>query len=100
MPHTTRRHFLAQSAIAAAATSVWPRFAFAADTGPKVQFPAEPRERLAVASYPFRDFISGSPDAAGGQKVDIKDFAAHCRDKLGVAKIEPWNRHFHSTDPQ
>jgi sugar phosphate isomerase/epimerase len=65
-----------------------------------VQFPAEPRERLAVASYPFRDLISGSPAAAGGQKVDIKDFAAHCREKLGVAKIEPWNRHFHSTDPQ
>jgi sugar phosphate isomerase/epimerase len=63
-----------------------------------VQFPAEARERVAIASYPFREFISGPQDVAGTQKVDLQDFAAHCREKLGISKIEPWNRHFRSTD--
>jgi sugar phosphate isomerase/epimerase len=63
-----------------------------------VQFPTEARERVAIASYPFRDFILGSRDGAGVQKMDLKDFAAHCREKLGISKIEPWNRHFRSTD--
>lgn len=96
---TTRRRFLAQSAIAAAGASLWPRLAFAADTGPHVQFPAETRERIAIASYPFRDFISGARDGdAAARKMDLKDFAAHCREKLGISKIEPWNQHFRSTD--
>ena len=30
--------------------------------------------------------------------MDLKDFAAHCREKLGISKIEPWNQHFPSTD--
>jgi sugar phosphate isomerase/epimerase len=30
--------------------------------------------------------------------MDLKDFAAHCGEKFNVRKIEPWNRHFRSTD--
>lgn len=30
--------------------------------------------------------------------MDLKEFAAHCREKLGISKIEPWNQHFRSTD--
>lgn len=75
-----------------------PRLTFAADAGPHVQFPAEARERIAIASYPFRNFISGSRDGDPVQKMDLKDFAAHCRAKLGIGKIEPWNQHFRSTD--
>jgi sugar phosphate isomerase/epimerase len=63
-----------------------------------VQFPTEARERVAIASYPFRGFILGSPDAAAAQKMDLKDFAAHCGEKFDIRKIEPWNRHFRSTD--
>jgi sugar phosphate isomerase/epimerase len=63
-----------------------------------VQFPAEARERIAIASYPFRDFISGTRDGGTARKMDLKDFAAHCREKLGISKIEPWNQHFRSTD--
>jgi len=63
-----------------------------------VQFPTEARERIAIASYPFRDFITGPRDGAAVQKMDLKDFAAHCREKLSVSKIEPWNQHFRSTD--
>jgi sugar phosphate isomerase/epimerase len=62
-----------------------------------VQFPTNARERVAIASYPFRDFISGSGGGAA-QKMDLKDFAAHCGEKFNIRKIEPWNRHFTSTD--
>jgi hypothetical protein len=78
--------------------SLCPRFSPSADRGPHVQFPSQLRERIAIASYPFRDFILGSRDGASAQKMDLKDFAAHCREKLGISKIEPWNRHFRSTD--
>jgi sugar phosphate isomerase/epimerase len=63
-----------------------------------VQFPTDARERVAIASYPFRDFILGSRDGAAAQKMDLKDFAAHCGEKFNIRKIEPWNRHFPSTD--
>jgi sugar phosphate isomerase/epimerase len=53
---------------------------------------------LAIASYPFRDFISGPREAAAPQKMDLKDFAAHCGEKFNIRKVEPWNRHFRSTD--
>jgi sugar phosphate isomerase/epimerase len=98
LSNSTRRHFLVQSALTAAGASLCPRLAFAADTGPHVQFPTEARHRIAIASYPFRDFIAGPRDGSAAQKMDLKDFAAHCREKLGISKIEPWNRHFRSTD--
>jgi len=63
-----------------------------------VQFPADARERIAIASYPFREFILGARDGAAAQKMDLKDFAAHCGQKFNVRKIEPWNHHFRSTD--
>ena len=41
-----------------------------------MRFPAPPRERIAVASYPFRDFIAGREDRPGGGKMELKEFAA------------------------
>ena len=68
---------------------------------PRLQFPTEVRERIAIASYPFRDFIA-SPSERGSnsaaRKMDIKDFAAHVGAKLNIRKIEPWSRHFRSTE--
>ena len=98
LSHSTRRLFLAQSALAAAGASLCPRLAFSADSAPHVQFPTDARERVAIASYPFRDYILGSRDAAAPQKMDLKDFAAHCGEKFDIRKVEPWNRHFRSTD--
>jgi sugar phosphate isomerase/epimerase len=73
-----------------------------ADTsGPHLQFPSEPRERIAIASYPFRDFIAGPSEHgadSSAPKMDIKDFAAHVAAKFNISKIEPWNRHFRSVD--
>ena len=37
----------------------------AAEGGPGVQFPTAARERIAIASYPFREFIVGRNDHAG-----------------------------------
>ena len=98
LSYSTRRRFLAQSALAAAGASLCPRLAFSVDAAPHVQFPTDARERVAIASYPFRDFISAPRDAAAPQKLDLKDFAAHCGEKFNIRKVEPWNRHFRSTD--
>ncbi len=63
---------------------------------------------MAVAAYPFREFIVGwkgwdgkSPSAVPtAQQMELKDFAAHVAEKFNVHKIEPWSRIFPSTDPK
>jgi sugar phosphate isomerase/epimerase len=91
--------------------------ALAADAGPSMRFPAAARERIAIASYPFREFIAGREergDAAqdttggtgetasalrgGGGKMELKEFAAHVSAKFNIRKIEPWSAHFRSLD--
>jgi len=56
----------------------------------KSAFPTEARERLAVSTYPFRSVIKAN--------VTLGQFAQTVRPKLGVSGIEPWSRHFQSTD--
>ena len=63
-----------------------------------MRFPAAARERLAVASYPFRDFIAGREDKPGGGKMELKEFAADVSAKFNIKKIEPWSAHFRSLD--
>lgn len=69
--------------------------------GPHVVFPSAARDRIAVASYPFREFIVGRHDdqPGGSSKMPLKDFAAHVVAKFNVRKIEPWSEHFLSTEP-
>jgi sugar phosphate isomerase/epimerase len=108
MNPTTRRHFLEQCAGAAAGAWLTPGLARAASSGPSVKFPSAPRDRVAVAAYPFREFIVGwkgwdgnSPSSVpAAQKIELKDFAAHVAEKFNVHKIEPWSRVFPSTDPK
>lgn len=68
-----------------------------ASPAPNLQFPSQPRERIAIASYPFREFIAGSDQKKGNPIVDLKDFAAHVVEKFDINKIEPWTGHFPST---
>ena len=93
---TTRRQFLGQCAATAAGASVsapsWP----SAASAPNVHFPSEPRQRIAVASYPFREFIAGPEHKQGNPAIELKDFAAHVIEKFNVNKIEPWTGHFPS----
>ncbi|MGE5645699.1 MAG: sugar phosphate isomerase/epimerase family protein [Acidobacteriota bacterium] len=58
---------------------------------PGLRFPTAPRERIAVASYPFREFI--------GAKIALKDFAAMVADEFGIHAIEPLGSHFPSLEP-
>lgn len=94
---TTRRRFLGQCAAAAAGAYVGPTLARAA-SAPSLHFPSEPRQRIAVASYPFREFIAGSEHQPGNPVIELKDFAAHVVEKFNVNKIEPWTGHFPSRE--
>jgi sugar phosphate isomerase/epimerase len=78
--------------------------ASASDTQPNVSFPAKVRDRLAVASYPFRNFILPAKDVTPGAnsapKMEITEFAAHVSARFHVNNIEPWSHHFRSLDPK
>ena len=73
-----------------------------------MKFPANPRDRVAVAAYPFREFIVGWKGWDGNtpskvprdQQMEMKDFAAHVVEKFNVHHIEPWSPIFPSTDPK
>jgi len=69
---------------------------------PNLQFPAEPRARLGVASYPFRAFID-SPNNRDRDRtqpgMELKDFPAMVREKFNLRNIEPLDSHFDSNDP-
>ncbi len=71
--------------------------ALAAEAGPSMRFPGAARKRIAIASYPFRDFIAGREDKAGSGssgKMELKEFAAHVSAKFNIKKVEPWSAHF------
>ncbi len=63
---------------------------------------------MAVAAYPFREFIVGWKGWDGktpstvplARQIELKDFAAHVAQKFNVHKIEPWSPIFPSTDPK
>jgi len=77
--------------------------AFPGDSVPKMQFPTAARERIAIASYPFREHIlgrgqTGGPAGAALGKMELKEFAAHVGAKFNIKKIEPWSEHFGSLE--
>ena len=88
MPLLTRRDFV----ITCAALAASPTGQAAA---PDLRFPKAPRERLAVASYPFRALM----DRPGHPGLKLTEFAAMVADKFGVHSIEPLSSHFPSTEP-
>jgi sugar phosphate isomerase/epimerase len=61
-------------------------------TQPKDTFPTKARERLAISTYPFRSLLKGG--------TALAQFAPTVRPKLDVTGIEPWSRHFQSTDAE
>jgi sugar phosphate isomerase/epimerase len=96
----TRRQFVTRCAAGLAAACLTSDPAQGgASAAPSLHFPSPPRERIAVASYPFRHFIVG-PEASSSQPMDIKDFAAHVLSRFHINKIEPWSAHFASLDPE
>jgi sugar phosphate isomerase/epimerase len=68
---------------------------------PSLEFPSAPRDRIAVASYPFREIVAGAhekPGASSISKMDLKNFLVFVKSKFNVNKIEPWSEHFRSVD--
>jgi sugar phosphate isomerase/epimerase len=68
---------------------------------PVLNFPTVPRERLAVATWPFRAEIeAGSNEYRDRMKpgMDLRDFVVTIPDKFGVNGVEPLSSHFPSTD--
>jgi sugar phosphate isomerase/epimerase len=97
MKNLTRRAFV-QSALLCSASAVLGQEAI----GPHAVFPVEPRKRIAVATYPFRAFITApgnkdrDPQKTG---MDLAQFARSIPEKFGVQGIEPLDSHFPSTEP-
>ena len=95
----TRRKFLADCATTLAGAWISQGLALAASgSGPRVNFPSQARERIAIASYPFREFVAGEDYKSAGPAIELKDFAAHVMSKFDVRKIEPWSAHFPTLD--
>ena len=88
MPPITRRTLFRVGGVLAAAPAAW-------SAAPHIRFPSAPRDRLAVASYPFRDFM----DRPGHAGLKLTAFAAMVADKFGIYNIEPLSSHFPSTEP-
>src|SRR5258708_7309986 len=66
-----------------------------------MHLPAAARGGIAIASYPFRDFIFGRDEKAGSGssgKMGLMLFAAHASAKFNIKKIEPWSAHFLTLD--
>ena len=78
-----RRQFLQSAALIPVALSA---------AEPNVSFPGEARDRLAVASYPFRRDIHGG-------KMDLPQFAQMVVSRYKLHHIEPLDQHFKSVDP-
>jgi len=73
----------------------------ARDSGPNLQFPVLARDRIAIASYPFREVIAGAHDKPYPSKIpkmDLKNFVVFVKSKFNINKIEPWSEHFRSLD--
>lgn len=68
---------------------------------PHTAFPTEPRDRLAVTSYPFRAFINSPTNKErkpNVQPIDLKQFPAFVAEHFGVHNVNPLLAHFFSTD--
>jgi sugar phosphate isomerase/epimerase len=103
MEKNSRRQFLKKSAVlaAGAATLAW-RGNLGSATEPHLTFPTQPRDRIAVATWPFRMSIEAptnkwarDPKLPG---MDLTDFPAMVVKRFGVHNIEPLDQHFSSTD--
>ena len=72
-----------------------------ATTPPRATFPVDPRARIAVATYPFRESIiaPGNQDRIPKKPgMDLASFARFVRTEFGVYGIEPLSAHFTSTE--
>jgi sugar phosphate isomerase/epimerase len=104
-PSLTRRAFLEKTAVLSASSLFAGTVPLAfAQSGaqPRIKFPDAPRDRIAVASYPFRAYIDTPGNRDRDPKLpgmDFMQFAAHVIEKFNIHNIEPYGPHFRSLDP-
>ena len=91
----TRRTFFQTSAALCGAAAL-------RGSEPRLTFPANPRDRLSVTSWPFRAYMEapGNRDRDRSKPgMDAKDFAATVVERFGIHNINPLTAHFSSTEP-
>jgi sugar phosphate isomerase/epimerase len=97
MKNLTRRRFV-QSALLCSAGAALAQ----GTSAPHAVFPTEPRKRIAVATYPFRESIIAPGNRDRDPKkpgMDLAQFAQSIPAQFGVQGIEPLDAHFPSTEP-
>jgi sugar phosphate isomerase/epimerase len=107
MDPLTRRTFLEKVSVLTAdafmAASRLPIAAAETKLEPHISFPSAPRDRLAVASYPFRAYIDSPNNRDRNHSLpgmDLTEFGAEVVKKFNVHNIEPHSRHFRSLDSE
>ena len=69
---------------------------------PHIAFPSAARDRIAIASYPFRAYIESPTNQNRDRSLpgmDLTEFALQVVAKFQVHNIEPHYRHFRSLSP-
>jgi sugar phosphate isomerase/epimerase len=111
MKRITRRTMLQNSAFAAGlavTAGAFPEFksllaaTARAGTVPDLKFPTSQRDRLAVASWPFRAYIEATNNEYRDKKqtgMDLREFAVKVKKDFDVPGVEPLSSHFSSTAP-
>jgi sugar phosphate isomerase/epimerase len=93
---TNRRNFLIASAL------LTPIQRLTAAAAPNMRFPTAPRDRLAVASWSFREHLDTPENRARkshGTLLDLKLFPAMVADRYNIHNVEILGQHIPSTTP-
>lgn len=105
MDSLTRRVFLEKlSALTAGGltAAIVPGAVEISDLAPRISFPTHPRERISIASYPFRAYIVSPANRDRDTSLpgmNLLEFPAHIIAKFNIHNIEPHSRHFTSLQP-
>ena len=104
MTQHSRRQFLKESAVLAAGTVTLgfkPRL-WSQPAEPHLTFPTQPRDRIAITSWPFRMFIEAPTNRDGRDlkvaRMNLTEFPAMIVQHFGVHNVELLGDHFYSTD--
>jgi sugar phosphate isomerase/epimerase len=93
---TNRRKFLIATAL------IIPIRRLMAAAAPNLHFPTAARERLAVASWSFREYLDTAENRAKkshGSLMDLKQFPAMVADRYNIHNVEILGQHMPSTTP-
>jgi sugar phosphate isomerase/epimerase len=102
MKDLSRRDFLMGSSVVAFGLTAGIPNSMASSQEPHLTFPTSPRARLAVSSWPFREFIDFPHNSDRNRQkpgMDIKDFAGEMAKRFGIQNVCLLTRHFQSMDP-